>query len=113
MQKTNTKNGNFFQGVYDVVGKIPVGKVMTYGQIAKILGTKDARKVGWALHANKNPDTPCHRVVNKDGGVAESYAFGGFKEQKMKLIEERVVFVDDRNVDLEKHLANSIQRVRK
>ena len=59
------KNSGFFQRVYEVVKLIPSGKVATYGQIAMILGIKDARKVGWALHANKDPNVPCHRVVNK------------------------------------------------
>ena len=75
-------NNNFFEQVYDVIRKIPKGKVMTYGQVAAILGTKDARKVGWALHGNTDPKTPCHRVVNKDGRLAPGYAFGGPNEQK-------------------------------
>lgn len=94
---------NFFDRVYSLVKKIPEGKVMTYGQIAKMIGTRDPRKVGWALHGNKDPKTPCHRVVNKEGGVALNYAFGGWKEQKMKLLEEGVEFVDEKHVDLEKH----------
>jgi len=36
----------FFDQVYNLVKKIPKGKVMTYGQIADMLGTKDARRVG-------------------------------------------------------------------
>jgi methylated-DNA-protein-cysteine methyltransferase related protein len=73
---------------------------MTYGQIAEIIGTKDVRKVGFALHANKNgSDVPCHRVVNKDGRLAPGYAFGGPDEQKMKLMAEGVKFKDTNNVD--------------
>lgn len=86
MQKTTSKESNFFQQVYGVVKKIPVGKVMTYGQIARILDSPDARKVGWALHGNTDPKIPCHRVVNKEGGLAENYAFDGWREQKRKLI---------------------------
>jgi|SRR3989344_9270952 len=95
---------NLFKRVHNLVKKIPAGKVATYGQIAEILGTKDARKIGWALHGNKDPKIPCHRVVNKEGGVAVNYAFGGWKEQKMKLIEEGVSFVDETHVDLKKNL---------
>lgn len=73
---------------------------MTYSQIAKVLGTKDARKVGWALHANKDPNVPCHRVVNKEGRLSPGYAFGGSGEQKMKLDIEGVKFVDKMHVDL-------------
>ena len=97
-----TENSGFFQRVYGVVKLVPCGKVMTYGQIAKILGTKDARKVSWALHANRDKDVPCHRVVNKNGRLAPSYAFGGSNEQKMKLDVEGAKFVDEMHVDLKK-----------
>jgi methylated-DNA-protein-cysteine methyltransferase-like protein len=100
------QKGNFFEQVYEVVRQIPSGKVMTYGQIADILGTKDARRVGQALHANKDSfDVPCHRVVNKEGGMAPGYAFGGPNEQKNRLISEGVKFIDEFHVDLEKYRA--------
>lgn len=94
---------NFFKQVYRVVKKIPVGKVMTYGQIAKLLGTRDARRVGWALHGNSDKDNPCHRVVNKDGQVALNYSFSGWEEQKQRLMDEGVKFVDETHVDLNKY----------
>lgn len=100
MQKQN----NFFDKVYEIVKKIPAGKVMTYGQIAKKLGTKDARRVGHALHGNNDPAIPCHRVVNKEGRVATNYAFEGWEEQKRKLLAEGVVFKDKLHVDLDRHL---------
>jgi len=81
MSNLNLKSENFFERVYEIVRQIPGGKVMTYGQIAFKLGTKDARRVGHALHANRNMECPCHRVVNKEGRLAPSYAFGGFREQ--------------------------------
>ena len=75
---------------------------MTYGQIANLLQTRDARRVGHALHANSDPQVPCHRVVNKAGGLAPSYAFGGEDEQKKRLEKEGVV-VKDNKVSLEKY----------
>lgn len=98
------RDNNFFTKIYEITKKIPEGKVATYGQIAGILGTKDARKVGWALHGNTNPKIPCHRVVNKNGKVADSYAFEGWQEQKRKLVEEGVGFKDQKHVDLEKYV---------
>lgn len=89
---------NFFDQVYKHILTIPVGKVSTYGRVAKALGTKDARRVGHALHANKNPNVPCHRVVMKDGSMAPGYAFGGPGEQKKKLLAEGVKFVGDKVV---------------
>jgi len=93
-----------FEKVHTFVKTIPVGRVATYGQVAQILGVKDVRKIGWALHANKDTSCPCHRVVNKDGRVAPGYAFGGPGEQKKRLEEEGVGFKDDQHVDLAKHL---------
>lgn len=79
---------------------------MTYGQVAAGLGTRDARRVGQALHANRNSTVPCHRVVFADGHLAPNYAFGGAYEQKRKLISEGVRFVD-KKVDLGYNLWHS------
>lgn len=95
---------SFFSQVYALVQQIPLGSVTTYGDIAKALGTRDARRVGHALHANPSGDlTPCHRVVAKDGRLSESYAFGGSMEQYAKLVAEGVTFLDRTHVDLSKH----------
>jgi len=52
-----------FDDIREVVRKIPKGKVSTYGDIAAMVGTTDARKAGWALHGNQDKTIPCHRVV--------------------------------------------------
>lgn len=98
---------NFFEQVYELVRQIPEGYVTTYGEIALALGTKDARRVGHALHANPSGDTtPCHRVVTKEGKLSESYAFGGSFEQYAKLKAEGITFLDRTHVDLAKHIWN-------
>lgn len=97
---------NFFDKVYKLVTKIPKGKVTTYGEIAKALGTRDVRLVGFALHANKDLSVPCHRVVNKDGRLAPGYAFGGQDVQREKLTKEGVIFKDQMHVDLKKCMIN-------
>jgi len=95
----------FFNSVYTLVRQIPAGRVTTYGSIARALGTRDARRVGHALHANHSGDlTPCHRVVTKDGRLSESYAFGGSLEQYARLKEEGITFFDRTHVDLSQHL---------
>lgn len=93
----------FFERVYKVVRTIPSGKVATYGQIAEILGTRDARKVGWALHANKDPQTPCHRVVSRVGALAPNFAFDGEREQRRRLEAEGISF-KGKKVELKSHL---------
>lgn len=94
---------NLFEQIYDVVKKIPAGKVMIYGQVASIVGTRDVRKVGFALHANKSSEVPCHRVVNKEGKLAKNFAFNGEEEQQRRLESEGIIFTKDLYVDLSKY----------
>lgn len=91
-----------FELIYEVVKQIPRGKVATYGQVAALAGNKRwARVVGYALHANPDPEhIPCHRVVNRLGEVSKAFVFGGENRQIELLESEGVVFTDGR-VDLE------------
>ena len=96
---------SFFEQVYEVVKRIPKGKVTSYGQIAKMCGNhRMARQVGWALHANPSQkDIPCHRVVNKDGFLSKGYAFGGIDVQKAMLENEGIVISDAFQIDMKKY----------
>lgn len=95
---------NTFEKIYEQVRRIPEGKVATYAQIALLAGNpRWSRVVGYALHVNPEPGViPCHRVVKKDGRVAEGFAFGGENIQRDLLMSEGVIFVDDVRVDMEK-----------
>ena len=97
---------NTFDRVYEIVRKIPYGKVTTYGQIAWLLGNpRMSRVVGYALHVNPEPGViPCHRVVNRFGRVSPAFAFGGENRQIALLKEEGVTFRDEENVDLSRHM---------
>ena len=88
--------------VYAFVKRIPRGKVATYGQIALHLGNRNfARVVGNILHCNPDPEhIPCHRVVNAQGQLSRSYAFGGIEAQRCLLVSEGVVFRNEQVVDL-------------
>ena len=105
-----TNKDVFSRQIYEVVKIIPYGKVATYGQIAKRIGTEDARRVGWALHANHDQKVPCHRVVNKEGRLAPNFAFNGWEEQRARLLAEKVGFKDDTHVNLKKYLWNPSPR---
>lgn len=96
---------NTFEKIYEVVKKIPHGKVATYGQVATAAGNpRWSQIVGYALHSNPSQqEIPCHRVVRKDGRVAASFAFGGENVQKMLLENEGVTFTDEFTVDMKKH----------
>ena len=98
---TTMKKSKLFEQVYKVVKMIPEGKVSTYGDVAEALGTSDARKIGWAMHANRDSGVPCHRVVDRTGRLAPNFAFDGAEEQRRRLLEEGVVFVDENHVNLE------------
>lgn len=96
----------FFEDVYNIVRKIPKGKVATYGQIARMLGRpRSAKIVGWALH--KNPcfgEVPCHRVVNRNGEISSGFAFGGLMEQRKLLESEGIIFEKDGKLNLQKYI---------
>lgn len=111
-----------FDQIREVVKKIPAGKVLTYGDVATLVGTSDARKVGFALHGNRDASIPCHRIVKKSGYLAESYQsphdplmqdesktgefnFSNRDEQAILLVNEGVTFAGPYQVDIEKHLA--------
>lgn len=93
------KSENYITRVHNFVQKVPRGKVTTYGAIARELKI-DARMVGWALHANKSDQVPCHRVVNREGRVASAFGFGGPREQKRRLEAEGVSFIGEMKVNL-------------
>ena len=94
---------SFYDRVYEAVCRIPKGKVATYGQIAMLAGSPRAsRVVGYALHVNQKPGViPCHRVVNREGRLAPSFAFGGTDAQQ-RLLEGEGVSVQDGYVDLKR-----------
>ena len=94
------------QKVYQIVGQIPKGKVMTYGRVAKMAGVGSARPVGNWLHRHNQPITivPCHRVVNAQGKLAKNFgAKGGIKTQVTRLRKEGVKIMNFR-VELKKYL---------
>lgn len=99
---------NSFKKVYEVVKKIPVGKVMTYKQVSIAADVATPRVVGFALHVNPDAkNIPCHRVVFADGRLTPGYAFGGENAQREKLKKEGVKFLENGKVDFTTSLLNS------
>ena len=96
---------NTFEKIYEVVKTIPKGKVATYGQVALLAGNpRWSRVVGYALHNNPEPLViPCHRVVNREGRLAPSFAFGSDRIQRQLLESEGIVFEPNGKVDLKKY----------
>lgn len=71
------ETANFYDQVYDIVRRIPPGRVTSYGAIANFLGSKSsARMVGYAMnHAHQLSDIPAHRVVNRKGLLTGKHHF--------------------------------------
>lgn len=89
---------DFDAEVYDVVRQIPAGRVVTYGQIARLVGCpQQARRVGKAM-SNAPAGLPAHRVVNSSGETAP-----GWTAQRKLLEDEGVRFTRGGRVDLKYH----------
>lgn len=87
---------NSYEKIYEVVKRIPRGRVATYGQVAYLAGnSKWSRVVGYALHVNPDESgIPCYRVVNRFGEPSSAFAFGGRNRQVELLTADGVEFVD-------------------
>ena len=88
---------SFSKQVYEIVEQIPFGQVLSYGDIARLLGSpRAARQVGWAMR-NCPDGLPWQRVVMADGTITG----GDFAEiRKALLAEEGVPFLNDGKVDI-------------
>ena len=103
--KSTVKGYSFFEDVYDVVRKIPKGKVTSYGAIAAYLGTRlSARMVGWAMNAAHvaKPKVPAQRVVNRNGMLTGKHHFATPTLMEELLKKDGVAVKDDAIVDFEK-----------
>ena len=92
----------FYQQVYDLVEKVPAGTVVTYGDIAKMLGhPRGARLVGYAMGAACETDNrPWHRVTFSDGKLWD----GKWEAVQRKMLKaEGVGFTKDGRIDVEKY----------
>ena len=92
---------NFYRRVSLVCGAIPVGRVASYGQIARLCGSpRAARQVGQALARGASPNA--HRVVNSAGSLSGAAAFLVPGLQRELLESEGVEVSPEEQVDLER-----------
>ena len=87
--------------IYEVVSRIPQGKVATYGQVATLAGMRGhARQVGYALHdLPEGSNVPWHRVINARGEISPRGVSGSDERQRHRLEAEGVDF-DSARIDL-------------
>lgn len=100
MQKINE---GFQERVYALVAQIPVGKVVSYGQVALLCGNpRAARVVGGIAHLGDQA-LPWHRVIYRDGRLAVGYP-GGVEGQKSQLEKEGIHVNPDYRIDIKQWL---------
>jgi methylated-DNA-protein-cysteine methyltransferase-like protein len=94
----------FAQKVFQVVRAIPKGKILSYGQVAILVGVpRGARAVGGVLFGlGPESRVPWHRVINSQGGIS-TYRIGSGALQKKRLQKEGLRFSREGRVDLKRH----------
>lgn len=87
------ESASYRERVYEIVRRIPAGRVMTYGQIADILGEGyTPRTVGFVMHAADDERTPWQRVINSQGACSTGRIILPPDKQQRMLEAEGVVF---------------------
>ena len=104
-------NQDFYAKVYNLVRQIPLGKVTSYGAIAKALGApKSSRVVGYAMNnSHAYQDVPAHRVVNRNGVLTGKHHFSTSDAMQRLLEEEGIVVENDQIINFEEHFWNPPQ----
>jgi len=89
------------QRVYAIVNEIPVGRVMTYGQIAEMLGEGyTPRTVGFVMHAADTKEIPWQRVINSQGACSTGRMTVPINLQQQILESEGIKFDEKGRCDL-------------
>src|SRR6266446_3891870 len=105
--KSNRKrdpDSNYRERVYRIVRSIPRGRVMTYGQLAEILGEGyTPRTIGFVMHGSDDK-TPWHRVINAQGGCSTGRLVLPADKQQRMLAAEGVEFNERGRCDLQRYL---------
>jgi methylated-DNA-protein-cysteine methyltransferase-like protein len=103
-KEVNQQNPNYRERVYAIVRRIPPGRVMTYGQIAELLGDGyTPRTVGFCMHSSPE-GTPWHRVINAQGKCSTGRVVLPHNKQQLMLEHEGVTFDKDGRCDLQQFL---------
>src|SRR5207302_3230756 len=88
----------FNQKVWALTARIPKGRVTTYAELARALGTTAYRAVGNAMNKNPYaPGVPCHRVVGSNGSLT---GYAGGLDKKLRMLQEEGVPLKSDKVDL-------------
>jgi len=105
---------SFAEKVYEVVRKIPKGKVSSYGAIARCIGSgRSSRMVGWVLNHSgmAEPPVPAHRVVNRNGLLSGKHHFPGENLMQSLLENEGIKINDNQVQDFDKVFWDPMQNL--
>ena len=96
---------HFYEQVYELVRQVPSGRVVTYGQVAAMLGSpRSARAVGYALrYLPRGNDVPWQRVINHKGEISPRFPAESPLIQRALLESEGVAFDANDRVDLKRY----------
>jgi methylated-DNA-protein-cysteine methyltransferase-like protein len=98
-------DADYRKRVFQIVRRIPSGRVMTYGQIAAILGEGyTPRTVGFVMHSSGEQDVPWHRVINAQGACSTVRIVLPANRQQGMLESEGVEFDQQGRCDLRRYL---------
>ena len=102
------------QAVYDIVSRIPFGRVTSYGAIAAAVGYPNlSRMVGRIMKESGNytEQLPCHRVVNSQGFLSGKEGFGHSGQMQKLLEAEGIIIKDDKIMNRKEVFWNPMKEI--
>jgi len=92
---------SFNERCYEILRRVPKGKVTTYKDLAKAMNTKAYRAVGNAMNKNPYaPEVPCHRVIQSDGSLG---GFASGTKKKIQMLKAEGVEIINGKINLDKY----------
>jgi methylated-DNA-protein-cysteine methyltransferase-like protein len=105
MDNRQINESKYRERVYEIVREIPVGRVMTYGQIAEMLGEGyTPRTIGYVMHAADTEKIPWQRVINSQGACSTGKMTMPVNIQQKILEDEGIEFNEKGRCDLKIYL---------
>ena len=102
--RATQESAGYRERVFELVRRIPIGQVMTYGQIAEILGEGyTPRTVGFVMHSADEETTPWHRVINSQGACSTGRIILPPDKQQRMLEAEGILFDARARCDLRRY----------
>lgn len=103
VEAADVNSRGYRERVFEIVRRIPTGRVMTYGQLAEILGEGyTARTVGFVMHS-ADQTVPWQRVINAQGACSTGRVIVPPDLQQRMLVSEGVVFNEKERCDLSRY----------